>query len=373
MTLNIKDKFVACIMLHALGDTIGFKNGEWEFSTGTIDKRIFETLYEYFEFGGINYIPDGTWKVSDDTILNIDVIYSLLKNHAENNVEIFCDALVEQFIKSYDFFSIEKNMKEREPGSNTLKYMNILKEGTKWKNIPYDSYAGGSGASMRSSVIGLAFRGTNNRNKLLEWSIESSAITHNNAVGYLGGLTAALFTAYALEGIDIKMWPMLLLDMFNVGIIDKYIISKNRNVEEYVDDSETFINKWLVYVEDKFKDGEIIQRRSNRNLIHRAKYYFQFFGFEKERDTFFPGSGGDDSVIIAYDALIDCNGSWEKLIIYSVMHGGDSDTTACIASSWYGALYGFGDVPIHRIDKLESKYRDELYDLSEKMFDKYGK
>jgi ADP-ribosylarginine hydrolase len=68
-----------------------------------------------------------------------------------------------------------------------------------------------------------------------------------------------------------------------------------------------------------------------------------------ERDAFYhklagkgwPGALGVDSVIIAYDALLGCNRDWRELMLRSAIHGGDSDSTACIAASWFGALYGF--------------------------------
>jgi ADP-ribosylarginine hydrolase len=57
-----------------------------------------------------------------------------------------------------------------------------------------------------------------------------------------------------------------------------------------------------------------------------------------------PGSFGVDSVIIAYDALLGCNRDWRELMLRAAIHGGDSDSTACIAASWFGALYGFEGV-----------------------------
>ena len=31
------------------------------------------------------------------------------------------------------------------------------------------------------------------------------------------------------------------------------------------------------------------------------------------------------SVIIAYDALLGCNGDWKELVLRGVLHGGDND------------------------------------------------
>lgn len=58
------------------------------------------------------------------------------------------------------------------------------------------------------------------------------------------------------------------------------------------------------------------------------------------------------------------------LVFYAMLHGGDTDTTGCIAGSWYGAMYGFSDVPKSRIENIENK--EELYNLGKKLYKKYN-
>ena len=47
---------------------------------------------------------------------------------------------------------------------------------------------------------------------------------------------------------------------------------------------------------------------------------------------------------LAYDALLGSKGDWKELCYRSMIHGGDNDSTGCIAGSWYGAVYGFNQV-----------------------------
>jgi len=54
---------------------------------------------------------------------------------------------------------------------------------------------------------------------------------------------------------------------------------------------------------------------------------------------------GVDSVIIAYDALLGSSDNWEELCLRGMLHGGDSDSTGTIAAAWFGAAYGFKDIP----------------------------
>jgi len=48
-----------------------------------------------------------------------------------------------------------------------------------------------------------------------------------------------------------------------------------------------------------------------------------------------------------------------------MFHGGDSDSTGAIAGAWFGALYGFKDVPKINYQDLEKK--DELKKLAQKL------
>jgi ADP-ribosylarginine hydrolase len=48
--------------------------------------------------------------------------------------------------------------------------------------------------------------------------------------------------------------------------------------------------------------------------------------------------------LIAYDALLSCKEDWKELCLRAMLHGGDNDSTGCIAGSFYGAIYGFNGV-----------------------------
>jgi len=235
---------------------------------------------------------------------------------------------------------------------------------------------------MRSLCIGLVLHGKENRHKLIQIAIESGRMTNNSAVGYLGALASALFTALAIEDVKINNWPFILLELFKSGIVDKYINSADRDVEQYDRDHHIFIEKWHRYVENKFDDKRIpVKRRADKNLVYRGKYYYDNFGFKKQttpnkayedsKQTAFIGSGGDDSVIIAFDCLLDSGDNWEKLVIYSMLHMGDTDTTGAIAAGLYGVLYGTEGVPKNFLEHLE--YKKELTDLGKKLHNKYYK
>ena len=373
----MKGKYIACMILHAVGDTVGFKNSEWEFKRGSYEKTL-EKLYEFIDLGGVNHISLKDWRVSDDTILHIQTAASILTDF--NSMNSLGKIFKDNFLDAYDQFNKE-GLEKRYPGESTMNSLKKLKDGASWDSIKYNLDSGGSGASMRSLCIGLAFHGEHNRDKLIQISIESGRITNNSAVGYLGAFASALFVALAVEGKKINDWPFILLDLLSTKIT-KYIKSAGRDIQEYESDHHIFIEKWHRYVEDKFDNKRVpIIRKSNRNLVYRSKYYNETFGREVENKPgmdgstlekhLFIGSGGDDSVIIAYDCLIDAGKNWEKLVIYSMLHMGDTDTTGAIAGGLYGILYELEDVPKNFLEHLE--YKKELTDLGTKLFNKFGK
>ena len=61
-----KDRFKACMLLSAVGDALGYKNGDWEFCHSG------EAIHnELLELGGIQKIDIKGWMVSDDTVLHL--------------------------------------------------------------------------------------------------------------------------------------------------------------------------------------------------------------------------------------------------------------------------------------------------------------
>lgn len=412
--IKLKEKFIACIVLHAIGDTIGYKNGDWEFNYGNpkADYNFSsEIVFEFLALGGILEINLDKWIVSDDTVLHMATASGILasKNPYTNDkteINAMLQSVCNKYVKSLS------NMNKRAIGNWTLKILNkIKKDNLNWDNIKYAPLhnGGGSGAAMRTPCLGLLYNGEDNRNKLIKYAIETSRITHNSVLGYMGGLVSALFTAFAIEGIPIIVWPFKFVNMCNKGVIRKYI-KETRDLEEYDRDIKTYLDPWNKYISYKFinkispsinsldigpdtqdyknQNEEIKENikiisvddivnnytikfeKSYMNPAYRSQFYKDYFSIPSVKNNGCPGSIGSDSVIIAYDCLIDATYkdiiSWEKLVIYSMLHYGDSDTTGCIAAAWYGAMYGFKGVPEKNMEYLE--YKNELIDLGTKMY-----
>ena len=90
------ENYRAIMLLHALGDTIGFKNGQWEFNYFNKDlsyKTTLEIVFEFIALGGITNINLKGWNVSDDTLIHIAVAKTLLEN-TDNLIELFKDNII---------------------------------------------------------------------------------------------------------------------------------------------------------------------------------------------------------------------------------------------------------------------------------------
>jgi len=361
MNKKIEEKYIATMLLHALGDTIGFKNGEWEFlsSSKSSYNATLDKLYKFIDLGGITGIELKNWFVSDDTILHMAIAISLISS---KNKDEFNASVANQFIKATELmYENKKNGLDRYIGNTTAKYINLLKNGKDWKTFPFDEFGGGNGVAMRNNCIGLAFFGEENRDKLIGYSIDSGKMTHPNPIGWLGGLSTALFTAFALEDKNINKWVPEMLQIMESNKIKKYITT-NDELHAF----EQFVQCWKTYYETRFLNGKPIKIKSHMDLVHRLIFYNNIFDINPNSSM---GRSGYSAVIVAYDCLIDAGNNWEKLVIYSMINIFDSDTIGAIAAGLYGTLYGFANVPENNLKYLE--FKNKLIKIGKLLYEKF--
>ncbi len=365
---DVKIKYEALFVLHSLGDIIGFKNGDWEFNKGklvTIDS-VNEYIYEFIHLGGINGLDINTWISSDDTLYHLATAKTMLEYNGKINSKFILEAK-NQIILIYNQIIEEKddNKIDRAPGYTMNKYISKFTEDTDALDHPYDNTSGGNGSAMKSLCIGACLYGEEKREELIRTSIRLSQITHNSPTGYMGGLTTALLTAFAIEGLEIQKWPFELLKILQSRQVKETL---DKNNMELIRDYLTYIKHWITYVETRFNTEEKpIYTKSQQNPLLRMKYYFE--NFVKDTTALQVGESSYACIIIAYDCLLDSKGNWEKLVIYSMLHPGDTDTIGAVAGGLYGILYGYGDVPDKLIKQIE--YLEELKNISNKIYEKY--
>jgi ADP-ribosylarginine hydrolase len=187
---NNKEKIEASILLASYLETVGFKNGHWEFNyqIKITDLqtyiRVWNTMLHHFLIlGGTENINIENWNSSDDTIMIMATLEAIINGGGLENYE-------KKYLEYYDLILDEK----RASGSTTISSLELLK---RKKELKVDVLMGGNGAAMRTGPIGLKWY--KNYDKVIEESLIASKITHNYYIGYFGGIVTALFTESPTE------------------------------------------------------------------------------------------------------------------------------------------------------------------------------
>jgi ADP-ribosylglycohydrolase len=376
-----KKKFKACMILAGLGDVIGYNNGIYEFnnsnefSTNTIGNNFIDegsnyTNYIIFDFintCGFYNCPLPNMTISDDTIFHLTIAKALIESNESNlliNIE-------KNMIKEIDTSDKITNMINKYAiGNVTLDSLKKLKNGENWIKLPYIQHGGGTGGCMRTMCIGLVYPDINQREKLIKFALLSTRITHNNAIAWLGAITSAFFISLAINNIEPSKWIFELISLLESNIIDN-IVEENipNDYVNYIKDKKIFVDKWKKYQQIRFDKYKFREIKLMMFPNYRSKFYHEMFSFNKNR--MYPGAGGDDSVIIAYDVLLDAKDNWEKLVVYSMLHVGDSDTTGTIAGAFYGATYGI--TKIAKIMTKKFKMSTDLSNIGSQLYDTFIK
>jgi ADP-ribosylglycohydrolase len=356
-------KINAAFVLSCIGDIIGFGNGYNEFnSSNRFSQDNYgdkfeqagadysnELVFTFLNDGGFLTHPKPEWTVSDDTIMTHANARALVQWVKQDPNKLDIDGLIRLVKHEYIGLIKERVDLERfegvyKGGVTTIKYLKKLMGGDDYKTWSYDDKAGGSGGSMRSGVFGIVLSKPSELLKLIEACVESTCLTHPNGIGFLGSIMVGLFASYAIQGKPPIRWCVDGLEVLESNTIDEYIKSTRESwLPFYQRDKKIFVNKWKDYIEDRFDDFDFSYKFSAvmKYPSKRTLYYNKFSSRKKD---IYPGAGGDDSVIIAYDCLVDSQGSWDKIVYYSMLHVGDSDTTGTICGLLYGLVYGLDTV-----------------------------
>lgn len=351
------------MVLAAVGDALGYRRGRWEFlKDGPMIHKQFQKMGG---FQGLKISNHKEWPVSDDTVMHLATAEALTDDRSLKLTE-FKDRITFMTEKYIDCM---RDMKGRAPGLKCMSSLSTLNGcADKWDQMRYDNAGGGCGGSMRAMAIGLRYAGPENREDLIRYSVESGRITHNHVNGFMGAVISAAFTAYAIEDVPVHKWGHLLLNEL-IPQTMHYLQQCQRDWELIQRDMKKLEAKFLDYITERgIADG-------NSEPVFPEKYGV------KERDQFYKkwsysgwaGSSGDDSVIIAYDALLGAKNNWETLVERGVLHYGDNDSTGSICCAWYGAAYGYPDGTKYRNNWENVEYESRLKKQAQLLYDLYSK
>jgi ADP-ribosylarginine hydrolase len=375
-----KIQLLASIYLAIVGDKIGFGNAEREknylpkpilvennpsyedFSANLSHMMIFRFIAE----GGIMGLDLENLTYSDDTIMHLATIRGFIVEYSSRD-QLYQN-VANEYLNDYPELKLDKYLS----GRQTLEALKNIQEGINWRNFSYSKSAGGSGGPMRTMIVGLIFNREQDLLKLIEYSIMICSITHPNTTAFIGSIASALFTSYAFRKINIESWIFEFVRLLESDRIDNIIERiKPSYIEFFSEDKKMYLHKLATYIETSFDDySYIISERSTRSTYSSARFNYYFDNFAHNKKIMSPGSGADDCIIIAYDCLLMSKSNYEKLIYTSMINIGDSDTLGSIASAWYGALYGFKNVPHNLFMDNNSDY-DVIKSFADVIHKKY--
>ena len=196
---------------------------------------------------------------------------------------------------------------------------------------------------MRSLPFGLIYK---NNLDIISKSIETTTLTHQNGFSIVGGIISALITKYAFNKISIKKWIENAIDD-----LEKINFKEYKYGKIYLDSKEKYLDRLKLYLERSSNKSKSLDYPS-----FRSEYYHRNFN---EGKKIYYGNKADDSIIIAYDCLVDCiideKPSFEKLIYLSCLNLGESSVLGMLACFWYGLYFGYtDDIPISLFFNIEN-------------------
>jgi len=360
-----KNNIYYSIYYSIIGDIIGFDNFKLINDSRNINNNnqavrlSNQTIYSI-----INFISKGGYtgsnlrkKIYSNNIIFLLSVYDCIKDSIGKENEIIIDNVINNII---DFYKNDNKRKDRAYENRIAKILNRLMDNNlNWKYSSYSDKSLSFEPSVRCIPIGFFYQGKKNFDSLVNISINSSRITHNNAISYLSGFMSAFFCALAIENKHPSLWLSKIIELFQDGTLDSYIkkfITDKDELNLHIKDKDFFLFCLLSYQNFRFEfknnKWNFLSSNNTSNGNHkifkyldiRIKMFHEMFN-KKMSNYFNPGFFGIDSVLIAYDAVLESEGNFEKLIYNSMLHSGLSHTTGCIAGAFFGAYYGNSNLP----------------------------
>lgn len=379
---DIENKYKAVFIASSIADTIGFWNGMWDekyLETDSLDV-VYEMIYNFVALGGINGLDMKGLRLSYNSLflnatakimLEINDKYEMTDEYIEDCKDalkiVYRDVNNEYWKKLRRFYRLV---------TKTFVTISQLTDDVDGRNMPYDIKTNDNDASIRCMCIGLMFD-ESKINNLIDVALTYSILTHTSAIGFLGGLASAYFVMLAISKVPMEKWGYKLIKLLESKRVKKYIgMDNNQRLQDYT----FFIRQWKKYLDMRFENGERIKDKTTENMIVRARLIYDHFtqaSLNKyiqdptsyRRNMAYIGRDSISALIMAYEGLLDCEGKWEKLVFYTILHPGDRAGVGSLAAGFYGAVYGFGDIPEYMLEELELK--DEMIELGRKMYSRF--
>lgn len=338
------DKFRGCLIGGAAGDALGY---EVEFlSSSAIFSR-------YGENGITEYtLRNGIAQISDDTQMTLFTATGLLLGTTRGMTRGIMGSYPSYIAYSYkDWYktqteryplpeeyhyswlvNVQEMFSRRAPGNTCMSALSSSEQGTIGTPI---NNSKGCGGVMRVAPIGLYFEDKGiSINEIDMIGAETAALTHGHSLGYISaaGLVHIIYLVAHNENIS-------MLDAVN---------DMKRSIEgQFAEDKH--LHKFIGLVDRAI---ELSQRNDIKDL-------------DAIREL---GQGwvADETLAIAIYCSLKYYDNFEKALIASVNHSGDSDSTGAVTGNIVGAYLGLKGIPQKYLDCLELK--DVILDIADDLY-----
>lgn len=327
------NKFKGCLIGGAIGDALGYPI---EFVKPNKNEKI--TRF------------DGKGIISDDTQMTLFTANGLLWGQTRYNLRgIAPDVSTCIYLAYQDWYKTQtKNSSEikvswianipelnvcRAPGNTCLSALGSGQKGTIDNPI---NNSKGCGSVMRVAPIGLFFPLNWKRlHEIGKYGAEAGAITHGHPLG--------IIPCYVLT------------------IIINILTYTNKTIEKATDEAIEILKVNFDIFDKENIDYFINLIRKAEKLAHN-----KFISDEKAIEELGEGWVAEEALAIALYSTIKYSKDFEKAIVCSVNHKGDSDSTGAIAGNIIGAYLGYDKIPDYYIDNLELK--DIILEIAEDLY-----
>ena len=358
------DKYIGCLLGGAIGDALG----------APIEFMSLNEIRSKFGKDGVkNYIEyaDGHGEFTDDTQMTLFTAEALLRAEHRAMLKGIGGALpiiahhsYLRWLHTQNFplniekvkqgvYDIEKGWlikqkalyKRRAPGNTCLSALSSGIAGTIDNPI---NNSKGCGTIMRIAPVGLMYSGNNEYS--FKIGCELSAITHGHPTGYL----SAGFFASVISDLA-------------VGV----------KLDKAIENGLVILRKWDNCLET------LRAVNSATELFQKVKTSGINPGAE-EIEKLGQGWVAEEALSMSLFASLVYENDFEKGVLYSINHSGDSDSTGSITGNLLGLINGKESIPINLIEKLEAhdivsqmgedlfiRVKGSTYDADDEWWEKY--
>ena len=245
-----KNNIYHSIYYAIIGDIIGYDN--FKLMTDSryiknnnqavrISNQTINSIIEFISKGGYTGINLKN-KIYSNNIIFILSIFDSIKNSVGQSNEQIMNNIINNAI---EYYNNDTEKKYRSYENRLVKILNrLIDNNLDWKYSSYSDKSLSYEPSVRCIPIGYFYQGKKNFDNLIKLSINSSRITHNNAISYLAGFMSAFFCALAIENQHPSTWLEKIIILFQDGTIDKYIkefITDKNELNLHIKDKNTFL------------------------------------------------------------------------------------------------------------------------------------